>query len=799
MPISPKSFSIKWIAIIAAIAIAVAVLGIALYTTSVISAYAAKAKLAANVIAPVPTISAFVSGQNLLTYNNGQELAPYVLVHYSVTNSSYVVVNSTLFKSRIPSRVYFLNISDECFNCGNTTSIEQAVAQNLLNFKVINSSAAVSQISVGNINTIKGNSILVVLNGLMPAAMFSNMSGTNMTPLQYLLQRGTSIVYIGQDFSHVLLPASIVIPNPYPVPSYMSTGPANASLHTPNYYFQTATFAFSNGTNVGGITYVNAYNGSIVAFPNTPSSWQSGSNTGFDISRAILNLFWLQRYASGTAVEQLISQSPNLTSGTLGVALKDLPFPYNYQNVAQANSGGLRTLVYSYGVENGRITNITYTLLFTRPQFTLNGTVSLPSAVTPVQQVPLTMTIFSNSSHSVSIQPHLTVYSTYNKTVLSEPLPFTTIKGNFTFLKYLTLNLPPGQYVALLQSFSGSQYGGGYFTVYPINLTLTYQNYTTQTFRFFISSGGQPLSGIPYIVSLNGLYRSNGTVQNGAVSYTLPSGTPAIYGSLEFNLTLPSLSQSVYYGAYNTPPIITINKQYVEVGIVGIVVLLMVVLVKAPNRDEFYIDVPSLPPMQKTEIKLRPRDLLSVFDKLNLYYHWRFMPLSRSELRTGIATNIRFGNMPVSPTYGNVEILLDQMAVKGYVVGADELYAPSDWVKQSGHDIEYLATFKKMRIYLVTHAYVFTDIDSSNLADIVATLHGERKYIVIHSKTSKFQKMPIYANSKTYLVFLNSYRLDEFKDSLYSSMTKEAEELKIYISVGYVKLIDADNPDEMLE
>ena len=97
---------------------------------------------------------------------------------------------------------------------------------------------------------------------------------------------------------------------------------------------------------------------------------------------------------------------------------------------------------------------------------------------------------------------------------------------------------------------------------------------------------------------------------------------------------------------------------------------------------------------------------------------------------------------------------------------------------QSKHDVEYLAAFKKLRIYLVTHAYTFTDLDASESADIVATLRNERRYIVIYSKTDRFQKVPIYTGSKTYIVFLNSYKLDEFNDRIYDSSTMQAEELE---------------------
>jgi hypothetical protein len=81
----------------------------------------------------------------------------------------------------------------------------------------------------------------------------------------------------------------------------------------------------------------------------------------------------------------------------------------------------------------------------------------------------------------------------------------------------------------------------------------------------------------------------------------------------------------------------------------------------------------------------------------------------------------------------------------------------------------------------------------------VATLRNEKRYIVIYSKTSRFQKVPVYTGSKTYIVFLNSYKLEEFRSELYNSQKPEAEELKMYISAEIIKLVDADDPSELLE
>jgi len=250
-----------------------------------------------------------------------------------------------------------------------------------------------------------------------------------------------------------------------------------------------------------------------------------------------------------------------------------------------------------------------------------------------------------------------------------------------------------------------------------------------------------------------------------------------------------------YYSSYN-PVTITINKQYIEFVIAIIIVMLEVTLVKAPNRDEFYIDVPAMPEPVKARIKLKSQDVMGTFDSLNSYYRWKYMPLSKNEFRFAISNSIRSNSMPVTPTYNNVETMLNELSSKGLVASADGLFAPNAWIAQSKHDIEYLAVFKKLRVYLVGKGLTFTDLDKSDSADITVRAKNESAYLMIYSKTSRFRNVPIYRNGKTYLVFLNSDRLDEFKRELFSSTAREAEQLKLYISSGSVALVDADNPEE---
>lgn len=739
-------------------------------------------------------LSAALASQDILSFNNSQYIVPYALVGYTATNSDVITLAGTVYKEPPPRKIYFLNISDQCFDCGNTTAIEDYTIKDLISYNVITSQANVSFISIPNIGSIAGNSILVMLNGLVPEGMVSQTNSTGATPIQLLLNRGTSVIYAGQDFSHLLLPGSIVVPTTTSLPQYLSTFPipANAIGAGSTFYFSVPSFGFVNGSRSGPTSYINALNGSIVAFSNTPTSWPSSSDAGSDIAKAIQQLFWLPQYASGS--RYVYPLTPANSTGEVGLLLNSLQLRYSGANLSAIDRGYGRIVVTANLSLQQPAGAIQY--IYFRPFAVPNGTVSAQPELTPNESIPLTFTVYTKSKNPISLEPHINLYTLNMTQVASVPLPFTSASGNFTFLKYLNFYVGPGVYIASLRSFSNQEYGASYINVTPIDLSLLLANYSTGSFLFQLTSAGQQLDDIAYKMNLNGQYQSNGTVYNGTIKYTLPSGTPEINGNANFTLSM--LSQQFYYYGKNTPTPITVNSEYIEIAIVGAIILMMVLLIKAPNKDEFYIDVPNLPEEKKIPVKLNARDVISVFDKLNMYYHWRYMPLSRAEIKAAIANNIRINSMPVSLTYNNIEQMLNELAFKGMLVSADSLYAPIEWVQQSGHDIEYLATFKKLRLFLVTHAYVFTDIDASGTADVVATLHGERKYVVIYSKTSKFTKLPTFADAKTYIVFLNSYKLEEFKRGLFSSMTKEAEELKMYISVGSVRLVDADDPNDLI-
>ncbi len=746
-------------------------------------------------VSPNTQIAAFLLSKSVLSYDSNNYLIPYVQLRYVSSNVTALYVNSTLFVAPPPTRIYILNVTNACYNCGQLKQTTALIAQDLQQYGVVANSLDVSVISEQNVSSIPNDSALVILSGAMPIAMFSPVQNSSETLIERLLDKGTDIIYVGRNFSNATS-GQVLVPVPQGIiPKFLSWSidknyTANAQS---GFYFGKPAFYLTNGTRYGPLSYIYHSNGSILVFPDYLTSWNGSTAAAQDISKALSQLFWVQKYSYGSA-----ALSPkNLTNATgiVGFPLIHLSAGYNYRPSTGMPYGYGRIVIYNnpgYALSQGSA----YSYIPYKLNLSVNGTVSMPESVVPAVQVPVAISIFTHSSVPVSVSPHINIYNVNLTEVTSIPLaPFNT-SGNFTFIKPLTLYLPPGQYIAEVQGFYDNIYGSALFNITPVIITLLTANYTSDSFVFSVTSGGTPLSGVDYQISVNGLYPSSGTIEYGALTYSLPSGASAPKGNVKFNIYM--LSDNFTYIVNNQPLALKINSQYIELAIVIIVALVLITVIRAPNRDEFYIDVPSMREEQRIPIKIKAVELVSAFDKLNIYNHWRFMPLSVDEVRHAVASNIRYNNIQVSLTHSNAEMMLDQMVSAGLLVSADGLYAPKGWVAQSGHDIEYLATFKKLRVYMVSHAYQASDIDTSDKADMVTSIHDERSYIVIYSKTSKFQKVRVFGNAKSYIAFLNAGRLDEFNRYLHGSPGADAEEIRMYISSGSIGLMDADNPEGVL-
>ncbi len=421
----------------------------------------------------------------------------------------------------------------------------------------------------------------------------------------------------------------------------------------------------------------------------------------------------------------------------------------------------------------------------------------MDSKIIPGLPTKLTIMV-SLGNHTTNLQSHISIYNDTSNDILNIGLSTkSNIKGNYTFiLPRMYFELPPGNYIAKIKTINNFTYATAAFYIPPLKILFSGINHTLGLLDFTMTMGNTSLSNINYTATLNGKYKQNGTLMGGQLTYILPKGSSLPSGRIVFKFNM--LSKTFPFILHNTNNGPISNTQIILLGVVAAVVLALITLIKAPLRDDFYIDVPELPPHKTTNIQLEKESVVSTFNKLNSYYHWKYMPLSVIEVRAAISNYIRHNNMPVNLTLNNVDMLLTQLIGNGDVVSADNLYIPKRWIERTGHDIIYLATFKKLRMFLVTHAILFTDLDTSDEADMVISIHGEKHLIIINSYTSKFKKIPVKKNTITYLVFLNRMELYDFSEKLRNSMSEEIEEFRIYKSTEYIKLIDADNPNEII-
>jgi hypothetical protein len=702
-------------------------------------------------------------------------------------------VTAAIYVQSPPTSIYILNTSNECSNCGNMNAFTSALSKDLANYTILNGTNHLTtlQLTAASVEGIKSDSILIVPNGYLPDFMLSGASGA--TPLDVLLGKGTTIIYIGQNFSRLITGQSILVPV-FNLPAYLATYiPTQAPSQT-SYYFTHTTFAFSGGDIYGPLSYVNVGNGHIVAFSNYLSSWPTPQDAASDVAATIFQGFWLSRFTSGTVSMNLAA--PYSRSGSIGVLLNSTHYVYSPLLPSVYATGFGRVAIVASNNLFTSPTGTSYKIIYFQPKYSLNGTLDLPNVTSPGQ--PITSEMQINVKAQTQVEPHIDLYDRNLSYIESLPPLFSkTVSGSYTFYGTFSFSLPAGVYIAQLNGFSGQHYASAYFSVPGVIFSLLGINFSQGTFTFSATAGGVPVTNEAANITVNGQYPETVYINNGRIVYTMPIGVSPPSGNLTF--VINAFKQQFIYKTTYAPPVITINKQYIEFLIAIIIVILEITLVKAPTRDEFYVDVPNMPEPQKMRIKIKANELLAAFEKINLYYHWRYMPLSTSEFRFAVANTIRYENIPVTLTYSNVDILLDGLASKDYIVSADGLYAPKLWVEQSKHDIEYLAIFKKMRVYLVSHAHIFTDLDKSDAADIVTTLHNDKAFIVIYSKTSRFiNNVPVQPQIKTYLVFLNADRLEEFKNGLYITSSNYVEVLKMYISTGNVVLIDADNPEGIL-
>ncbi len=734
------------------------------------------------------SITASAAQSQVFNYNNS--LAVYSLVSYRIANATNATATISLYQSNPFERIYLLNVSDFCVSCFDENALRSALQSSLLNYDLIRNGTSFNYINMSALGSIPAGSAVIIPSGLIPIFL---LNGTSPSLLD-LLQNGDTVVYAGLNFSRSIGPDGLIFVNNLQTmdslaAAGLATQPTSSSPFSTaeNLSFSKPSFSFLSGFRYGNVTYANSGTGTMIAFSNYPtSSWRTATAMANDIASVLNARFWMPQMGSS---QTLLNTSAKST-GSIGLFTQVVsPVKQNLSRfnatLALAGSFALVTMsasnkqsssIKEFGMQN---------------VYHPKGSVSIAASVGESQNIPILIQI-SNASQNLLV--HLDLYDRNLSYVGSIPIGF--VSGSLGVVKYHAFQLPSGYYIAQLKDFNNNYYGSAIFNLTGAVITPTSLDFKNGVFLFTVYSNGLPVTNTTYTVDLNGLFSSSGSISNGVLNYTLPPGTLVGYGTETFNFymfnTHYSYVSPYQQGAANIPPI------YIELGIVIIVVVLLNLILKPPNRDEYYIDVPEFPPSKREKVRVPKSSVLGIFDKVNYYHRWKYMPLTADEVKMGIGNNIRANNMPISITTQNANSILSRLVSDRSLVGMSDYYAPAAWIEASGHSIEYLITFRKLRDYCVSHAILFTDIDSNDSADMLITRESKQMSIYIYSEGTKMKKMSLSSGSKAAIVFLNDDSVKSFTEKLYAAYGSEAELLKLSIEYNYVKLVDSDHLDQLV-
>lgn len=766
---------------------------------------------------PTGSISAQFSISNASVYvdDSATRLVYYVLGNYYFANATDANISISAYTTPPAPRIYLVNtqvgLINYCLDCFSGGQLYNDLYKNLKRYGFIINSTSMNYVGIDNLTEIPNDSVVIIPSGLMPVGLLPDSlyegphpGNGNFTILD-MMKRGDTIVYVGRNFTSELGSGQTIFVTPQnslsllreasiievPVSHNMTESQNySAQYNSSELTFNSPTFWLAKGNtplgpyydNFGNVSAVNYTNGTLLVFSNYPNvGWKNASQLAGDIATTLNSRFWMDRIAYGNSSIPLDTNA--LSPNSIGIAplVTSALALNNTQNASSMVNGSHGLIIIK--LYNANASQFYERLVPFAVRYKGAGTLSMPAVFGQEQTLPIRMEA-SNISHETSF--HLELYDENHSLLASVPVGF--YNKSFDILYYQAFTLPPGYYVASLKDIASRTYATSLFYMAPVNLTPQTIDFANDNFDFYVTSNNQTLNNVKYIASIGGQYLQNGTVQDGMLNYDLPAHTAISYGNKTFDFNI--FGENYTYTAPYQPPGNSIPPMYIEFGIGVFVVVLLNLILKAPISDDYFVDVPNFPASAKIKLKANPGSVVNIFDTVNYYYHWRLMPLTVEEVRSGIGSSVRYENVPISITTQNTLNVLTALVNRGDLVTAGGYYAPRKWIDSSGHDIEYLVIFRKLRDYCVANAILFTELDSDRNVDMTITKKGSQAQVIIYSSINGMRDVALGSQYKIFIVFIDEQARLDFIQRLYTSYGEKAELMKVGIEYQYIVPLD---------
>ncbi len=460
-------------------------------------------------------ISAVPVATGVATYDNAKLVVPYTVIKYAVVNALNASLTFGVYPRNPLPNIYFLNTTDYCYQCYDQNAVLANLSAYIVKYGLVTNQTKFSVINQSQLSKLPIGSMIIVVSGLIPAYMLpASPFSENGATITTLINKGDIIIYVGDNFSRSIGADGTV---------FQSSNSTNAGLNaaglpfTPGFAnknlskqllklnLSTPTFKFYLGGVYGTATYINLVNtSSVIALGNTPTSgWTDAKSLASDIAKVINQHFWIKPLA----INSYFTNTGQFANGTVGIIDFNTSIVNNMSMNPQkrVNVSFPLLTVLAYNSTSFSEKNVPFKIVFG-----MNGTISMPKLVGQAQQTSISLTITSNPNKTQKIIPNIQVYNSNLSLVESISVSFFN-NTNLSVIKYSTFSIPSGSYIAVLRDYSNRYYGSAVFNIAQLTIVPVGLNFKGDVFSFKLSSNGQPVTGAPYTITLNGGYKYNRT------------------------------------------------------------------------------------------------------------------------------------------------------------------------------------------------------------------------------------------------------------------------------------------------
>ncbi|MEM4166217.1 MAG: hypothetical protein QW255_02550 [Candidatus Bilamarchaeaceae archaeon] len=633
-----------------------------------------------------------------------------------------------------------------------------------------------NEISIQELETIPGGSVVIIPSGYLPIELIGG-SGSTVTP-EGLAARGVVVLYVGKPFSRVYS-NGIVINTPtelkknIPFNFEEKTSLRSEGIHLYQPLYSVSAPAWMSDIYYGSVSVLTKGDGAFVFIPQTLSSgWQidpqnpsipSYQYAAEDVTKILLDMPW----ATPTNPEGKVYILEPKADATY---LLTKEFKGNEQSILVFFYGEKKIGDQTLSVVDRKVIRVSNNI--NGKMFIFGGNNVIPTSISG-RSIRVSVLLAEPQAQQLNLK--LIILNSSGDIFTEVPIGKISTQSE----KDIDLNIDPpsGEYVLVVVDESGKQYAASYLTVTSLKIVYKGRGASPSSYVFSITMNGNPTQLNQVIVSVDegkyGRFTYNSVFSNIEVNVGDYTGNNALPpGNHTFEFTVGKLVEK-YHINVPVPSIPLFGDPLFLGGVILAILIVGVGIVFARKEDvTFSIDIPDFPPLTREKISVSTDVVLSIFEKVNANYQWKFTPLLLQEIKSGFK-EIHYKGNPIYITDYNTEIILDKMSKQGKIVKILNYYAPKIWEEKSQRSIVYLSMLRALRDICINNAVPFTGLNESKVADSEIDVMGQKMFVHFYYENIDVASLlkKILLNVKdgiNIVLFENEVKKNKFKKLLKS-------------------------------